>query len=217
MSWGRWNEEGFKADTAPKAEDGIVSRAITYAKEKMPEDEIDVEEYDVYSDLIDIYFIQEGKSSYNQNIKLLVIEDQAFLDPRTKPGWNNSEVLVYDETLNGQKRIRLEESLIADFEAKKALGPGKLQDMFVLDVPVALINLDEFNGIPDGWDGFYKKFPNSQGHMSLSRVGFNSDRTKALVYMTNFCGNLCAVGCYFLLHKEYGDWIIRAEFDCWVS
>ena len=182
-----------------------------------PESKVEKEEYAVYSDLIDIFFIQKGGLGSNPNPKVLVIVNETTIDSRVKPVWTNSEISIYDVNLEGFRRIKLEDSLIADFEKKDALGPKKLMDQFSLDVPVVLVSKGEIDQIFGEWDDFYKRFPDSQGYMTLSRVGFNSDRTKALIYMDNGCGVLCARGCYFLLHKEYGDWFITEEFDCWMS
>ena len=176
--------------------------------------ELEKEEYAVYSDLIDIFFIQKGGIGSNPDPKVLVISNEVLLESSRGPAWKGSEAFVYDDNLGSLKRVNLEDSLIDEFEAKRALGPKTIKDLFSFDVPVVLISKSEFDQIPGKWENFYKKFPDSQGYMMLSRVGFNSDRTKALVYVTNICGRLCGIGCYFLLHKEYGDWIIREEFDC---
>ena len=37
------------------------------------------------------------------------------------------------------------------------------------------------NAVSDGWEGFRDSFPDSSGYLILSGVGFNSDKTIALV------------------------------------
>jgi hypothetical protein len=59
---------------------------------------------------------------------------------------------------------------------------------------------------PAGWKDFYKKYPNSGGSIELSAVGFNSDKTLALVYVGHSCGGLCGGGTYHLLKKTDGKW-----------
>jgi hypothetical protein len=45
----------------------------------------------------------------------------------------------------------------------------------------------------------------------VSAVGFNNDRTRALVYVGHHCGNLCGGGQYHLLVKKEGKWQIDRE------
>jgi hypothetical protein len=55
----------------------------------------------------------------------------------------------------------------------------------------------------------------------VSAVGFNRDRTRALVYVGHHCGNLCGGGGYHLLVKKEGKWQVDREYgggSCiWVS
>ena len=69
----------------------------------------------------------------------------------------------------------------------------------------------------DGWDDFYKKYPGSSGYITFSRVGFNSDKTKAVIYKETGCGMLCAYGGYVLLSKDNGAWKEIASYGCWMS
>ena len=73
---------------------------------------------------------------------------------------------------------------------------------------------------PGGWTGFYKRFPNSGGYVEMSAVGFNSDKTLALMYAGHSCGGLCGGGAYHLLKKVDGKWteINWPGISCtWVS
>ncbi len=47
-----------------------------------------------------------------------------------------------------------------------------------------------------------KRYPNSQGTMTLSRVGFNRNIKQALVYVGNQEGFLAGAGYYVLLVKK---------------
>jgi hypothetical protein len=51
----------------------------------------------------------------------------------------------------------------------------------------------------------------------LSRVGFDADRTRALVYRGQMCGPLCGSGEYVLLEKRSGVWRIVDEAHLWIS
>jgi hypothetical protein len=60
-----------------------------------------------------------------------------------------------------------------------------------------------------------------EGHeiavVRLSRVGFDADRTRALVYRGQVCGPLCGSGGYVLLEKRSGAWRIVDEAHLWIS
>jgi len=56
------------------------------------------------------------------------------------------------------------------------------------------------------WAGFYKKFPKSGGFVYVSSVGFNADKTLALVYAGHSCGGLCGGGSYHLFKKLNNKW-----------
>jgi hypothetical protein len=56
----------------------------------------------------------------------------------------------------------------------------------------------------------------------VSAVGFNMERTRALVYVGHHCGNLCGGGTYHLMVKKNGKWEPDREFRggpmcLWVS
>jgi hypothetical protein len=47
---------------------------------------------------------------------------------------------------------------------------------------------------------------NSRGWIELSAVGFNADKTVAVVYMGHHCGGLCGGGGFHVLQKKGGKW-----------
>jgi len=62
-----------------------------------------------------------------------------------------------------------------------------------------------------------KRYPNSQGTMTLSGVGFNRNINQALVYVGNPEGFLAGAGYYVLLVKEKGTWVIKQKLMTWIS
>jgi len=53
---------------------------------------------------------------------------------------------------------------------------------------------------------FESRFPNNLGHLVVSHVGLNLNKTEALLYVDDFCRGLCGGGSYFLLRKVNGAW-----------
>ena len=71
----------------------------------------------------------------------------------------------------------------------------------VMAVPYQLVGAAD---IPGFRTGFYAKFPDSD---AVSAVGFNDEKTRAMVYIENYCGLLCAGGQFYLLEKNDGQWV----------
>ena len=95
-----------------------------------------------------------------------------------------------------------------------------LKDLFTLPVKRVFISdeeLDSFFKRKLYWEGFYKKYPNSQGVMVLSNVGFDAQKKQALVYVSNSRGSLDAVGIYAVLEKQNDVWRVKEKYEAWVS
>ena len=86
--------------------------------------------------------------------------------------------------------------------------PSLLQPRIKAAVPYHLINADELTSVVQtGWEEFYRRYPDSGGWMELSAVGFNVDKTVAVVYMGHHCGWLCGGGGFHVLEKKDGKWV----------
>src|SRR5205085_11380065 len=93
-------------------------------------------------------------------------------------------------------RLRTEHTLITEAEMKALAGQRESWWM---------------------WTGFDDKYPHAAGLYGLSAVGFNRERTQALVYFWNACGGTCGDGSYVLLEKCDGTWRIVKRMGLWVS
>ncbi|HXZ26651.1 MAG TPA: hypothetical protein VEG08_01495 [Terriglobales bacterium] len=105
----------------------------------------------------------------------------------------------------------------------KAAAP--VENHFETSLNVTFVSQEEIDGIfkqgaknPDfGWDGFYRKFPDSQGFTRLSRVAFSSDGKQALLRVDTSCDWLCGAGYMVLLEKKEDVWIVKKGLMLWVS
>jgi hypothetical protein len=103
--------------------------------------------------------------------------------------------------------------------------PWLLQDKFNFPfkyqlVPRATIDAFFEKKNVGGWEDFYKRFPRSGGYVYVSAVGFNPDRTLAMVYAGHSCGGLCGGGGYRFLKKVDGKWTeinFPGQTCTWVS
>jgi len=87
----------------------------------------------------------------------------------------------------------------------------RLQRDFGIEKPYELIAYDELKpGLKqEGWENFYKQYPNSGGCLiGLSAVGFNVDKTVAVVYMGHRRPGigLGGGGRFHVLQKQDGKW-----------
>jgi hypothetical protein len=65
-----------------------------------------------------------------------------------------------------------------------------------------------------GWDEFHARHPDSGGYFVMSTVGFNRDKTLAVVYTGSTCGGLCGRWALHLLQKIDGKWKTVSGVRC---
>jgi len=70
----------------------------------------------------------------------------------------------------------------------------------------SLAGIDPGSQLKDKWAGY-------PGITYFSEVYFNTTRTAALVYMNNFCANLCANGQWIYLEKNGNQWVRRSGLN----
>ena len=83
-----------------------------------------------------------------------------------------------------------------------------LQPKLRVDRLYQLVRKDRFKMIFDqgSWEAYYAEYPESQGFIQFSAVGFNKDQTVAVVYIGYGCGGLCGAGQFYVLEKVNGKW-----------
>jgi len=67
------------------------------------------------------------------------------------------------------------------------------------------------------WPEYYKRFPGSQGVLTISGIGISPDGTQAFFYVSNICEGLCGAGDYVVMEKQNGVWAIQNVIGMWVS
>jgi hypothetical protein len=124
-------------------------------------------------------------------------------------------LIIQSETKGYEMCLRPEEEwqekvgpAISDYVRSNA-KPLLLQRRFNVEVTYQLIIATELSSAikTAGWEGFYQHYPDSGGWMELSAVGFNSNKTVAVVYMGHHCGMLCGGGGFHVLEKKDGQWV----------
>jgi hypothetical protein len=104
---------------------------------------------------------------------------------------------------------------VADYNLKK-FQRSALTRNFNLDRPYTLLTpaeVEEFRssrGTPFANSSLQAKYSGFPGITYFSRVYFDSAGTAALVYMLDWCGNLCAQAEWIYLEKHGGHWVRRS-------
>jgi hypothetical protein len=149
-------------------------------------------------------------------------------------GEQTTQVVITDRTEVRDSPSAGYETLVKDLDSLRAKTaenfrlnnekPVKLTNGFNLKVKVNLISRDEMSAIfqrrnekYDGWEFFRQRYPTADAIITFSRVGFNGDKTQALMYVGYQCDWLCGEGSYVLLAKEKGDWKIKKKVMIWIS
>ncbi len=168
------------------------------------------EEYAVYRAFIDSGFYLIKYKYDLDEVQLLVIDNYTSADE------TGTEL---DRTLQwvSQEMAEVNQETLENFRIKNA-GSHLLDSSFNLTVEVLLISDEEVREIfqKGGWEGFYAKYPFSQGIMTLSRVGFNIEMNQALLYVANEADDSVGGGYYILFAKVNGIWDIQEWVISWV-
>lgn len=195
---------GLILSLSPVAASQAKKKSIP-AKQSTP---IDDEDYAVYTALL--HELYGGKA--------LTLERE--VSGCTSIGSNKEGENAWQKSLAGlpQKLTRLSTKTIADFKSKSRLC-RTLDAKF--NSSVRLISKQERRTIfaskdtRKDWAGFYRKFPGSSGYIIVSSIGFNEDRSQALVDLTNKCGDKCGAEQFVLLSKVNGGWRVSAKHKLW--
>jgi hypothetical protein len=162
------------------------------------------DEYAVYAALIQDRYLEE-------DVDLIVIRSETTFFPLGPD-------VTYEQV--SQDVPGLEETTYDDFLAANQ-EPAPLDGSLDLGFDYVLLSLQDLEdflaGGPWSFDAFYERYPNSQGLMELSGVGFNADHTQALVYVGNQYALLGGAGYYLLLDKQDGAWQVDSELPIWIS
>lgn len=173
---------------------------------------IDDEEYAVYSALI--------QSLYASGVKVLVIDN--FVSGCVPVGNNAEGERSWQQSLDKlpSKLPKLSAKTIADFKSKSRTCRN-LEAKLTLPAKYILISQTERRAIfskadvNQSWQSFQQKYPGANGYINVSNIGFNEDRTQALVDTFRKCGDKCGGERMVLLTKVNGKWSVSATHKIW--
>lgn len=99
---------------------------------------------------------------------------------------------------------------------KRRTEPMFLQRKFEIENPYELVDTETIGTLINdyNWNDFYKRYPDSGGVIRMSAVGFNRQKTLAIVYMGSTCGSQCGLRDFHLLKKIDGRWKLAPGVRC---
>lgn len=116
---------------------------------------------------------------------------------------------------NNEKAFR---EAVQDFHTRR-YERAQLEHQLKIDRPYTLLSADDaaelrstLAGIDPG-SQLQDKWAGYPGITYFSEVYFNTTRNAALVYMNNFCANLCANGQWIYLEKQNNQWVRRSGLN----
>lgn len=192
----------------------VLLLALAYRLYRPSVDEVssDDEMYEVYSATLQDLFLKGRETNGHLGVNLVVGD-------RTS-SFQFTEWVALEKSLDWSSTgVAVDNRTIVDF-AHKCTESIPLEPRFTLPAKLVLVSHKDLlfpfdNG--DYWSAFYERYPNSQGIIEVSRVGFNPKRNQALLCLSQGCGDLCGAGYYVLLAKDRDGWSVKHKVTQWVS
>lgn len=184
-------------------------------QQQQREQAVSREEYEVYS----VVAVRAALDSTSRDPKRIV-----FLD-RTFQGQINPECFTEDLRVSFADAVsdlnaknNLEQVLYSRFKLKSRYDMVSEKELARMKVEVESPQTSHANTEAKHrvflWEMFYKRFQGASGYMGFSRVGFSSDRKKAVVSVRFLCGDLCALATDYALEKRPNGWHVVAKGKC---
>ena len=168
---------------------------------------IDNDEYEVLSALVNEIYLKE-------NAKSIVITNPTCCAPRTDV--HSDSWKVYLDQLGPESFDTLDDYAARNKQSLSFEKRFKLKADYQI-VPYAEVQrLFSSRVLDDAWKTFYSKYPESNGYLRLSRVGFNKAKDQALVSTGWMRGELAGEGYFVLLGKQDGSWKVLKRAATWM-
>lgn len=161
------------------------------------------DQYDIYSLLLDSNYINYTKLAVYENNPVSYIseyDDYYKHIVQDFPTISKETVISFCNDVNQPGLI-----VSNKFTTKKEI-------VMVTSKDLESVSNDELK-----WDEDFKKlFPGTNGLIKLSKIGYNSNYTQALVYFSHQV-SLLSTGEYFVLFEKInGKWIYKGCMDFWI-
>ena len=158
----------------------------------------------------------------------LIMPGQVFTDMDAGGPWAIADTTVNEDDMNPKlapeaflqppaDNPRGFQEAVSDYNQRKkerlALKPPprlNLSRPYVLLAPADVAQFKAARTTPMGSSDDQSKYSQYLGITFLSEVYFNTAQTSALVYILDWCGNLCSQAVWVYLEKRDGAWVLRS-------
>jgi|TARA_R110001599_G_scaffold24835_5_gene89444 hypothetical protein len=168
------------------------------------ESDIPQNEYAIYNALF--IKITESEEVEIDSINIAIVDSTSL---RNDLILNNEYISELEEEWDTE----LTKDLINDFRIKNT-SRYFIQDYFKTDLKYQLIVTNEIDKIFDNsfsWLVIEERFPNVRSILRFSRVGLNTQKNKALLFMSISCGALCGTSTLLYFEKIDNKWELTNE------
>jgi hypothetical protein len=173
----------------------------------------DPDEYAVWSVLV-LKYTEPNHHTY-------IIRDRTTTESRSRAfgphayEYLSSEEAYSDLQAKNKEQYRLENKLsvtppcvFTSREKEESLFPA---------LPTGRVDEQTIKKMQNSWDQFYREYPGVSGMLTFSRVGFNSDKSEAVVYVRYDGGVMAHSGSYVVLTRQRESWEIKTQKVIWLS
>jgi hypothetical protein len=171
----------------------------------------DPDEYAVWSILL------VRRYSY-RNHRTFVIRDRTATDTNPRdllPYAYLSEEAFSDFQAKNKEQYRLESRL--SVTPPCVFIPKEKEDSLFPTAHITSIDSDSIEQMQNNWNQFYQEYPGMHGIVTFSRVGFNLDKSQAVVYVRYDGGIMTHRGEYFVFAHKSRSWEIQTLKLIWIS
>jgi len=180
---------------------------------------LDSVDYKIYSMLLDKYVLPEIDSTMSfdgKNEKISYIKN-----PRRNLLLIDSTRTYEKEDKEQFKYLTSDSSLFKSF-VERNISKCKLDSNFNNSIKMYKISRNSFDkylshNLISGYTDIYRVYKDVTGIVEFSKIGYNADRTKALVEICLYRTPKNSFGLFIWLKFENGKWIIIGEKNDWVS
>lgn len=193
----------------------VILSSQASAAQKSAECELSQEDYSVFTAVLQGLGGPEDPEEAWRGKDLIVV-DLTGSQPLEKDQWNNWG-------FRSKSKAAPSAETRSDYEAKSKdscklkLGWGDAQMYKPLRSEEMSCYFNRKCTKGDGWQAFYKQYPNAAGFWTFSRPGYNAAHDEALLYVAHSCGWLCGTGHLYLLSRENGQWKVKNRLFLWIS
>ena len=135
---------------------------------------------------------------------------------------NSSQVVGYELVFDILKDngVSVDSLMLVDLANKGVQSENWDASLFGIN-SVKLIGSEEmnclFSNTQNGWEGYYKKYPDSNGFFTFARPGIHSNNKEAVLEYGWHGGMLAGAGYVVLLEEVNGEWQVKQVVPTWVA